>query len=220
MTRPFLPRALTPALALAAALLGGCAALDTLHNEVSTYGSWPAERKPASYAFERLPSQQAQPERQQLLEDAARPALGSAGFTPASNPDRAEYLLQLGVRVSSDSRWYDGDPTFWPGGARYGYGHGLGGWGGWGRGPWGFGGGLGGGFGAGFDTSLRFDREVAVLIRDRQSGQLLYEARASNYGSSASIERLLAPMFRAALADFPAVAPGPRQVTVPLAAPR
>ena len=214
MTRPFLASALI----WVAALLGGCAALDTLHNEVSTYGAWPAERKPASYAFERLPSQQAQPERQQMLEDAARPALGSAGFTPAASPDGAEYLLQLGVRVSSDPRWYDGDPTFWHGGPRFG--HGLGGWGGWGRGPWGFGGGFGGSFGPGYDTSVRFDREVAVLIRDRKSGQLLYEARASNYGASASIDRLLAPMFRAALADFPAIAAGPRQVSVPLTAPR
>ena len=175
MNRTFL----APALTLAAALLSGCAAMNSLHNEVSTYGAWPAERKPATYAFERLPSQQAQPERQQLLEDAARPALGNAGFTPAAPPESAEYLLQLGVRVSNDSRWYDGDPMFWHGGARFG--HGWGGGGGWGRSPWGY----GAAFGAGFDTSLRFDREVAVLIRDRKSGQLLYEARASNNGSSA-----------------------------------
>ena len=216
MNRTFL----APALTLAATLLSGCAAMNSLHNEVSTYGAWPTERKPATYAFERLPSQQAQPERQQLLEDAARPALGNVGFTPAAPPESAEYLLQLGVRVSNDSRWYDGDPMFWHGGARFGHGWGglggWGGWGGWGRGPWGY----GGAFGAGFDTSLRFDREVAVLIRDRKSGQLLYEARASNNGSSASINRLLAPMFRAALADFPAVGPNPRDVTVPLSSSR
>ena len=213
LSRPFLAAALT----LGAGLLSGCAALNSLHNEVSTYGAWPAERKPASYAFERLPSQQAQPERQQLLEDAARPALASAGFTPAASPERAEYLLQLGVRVNNDTRWYDAEPMFWHGGPRFGYGlGGLGGWGGWSRGPWGY----GGAFGAGFDTSMRFDREVAVLIRDRKSGQLLYEARASNFGSSAAIDRLLAPMFSAALADFPAISASPRNVTVPLTAPR
>lgn len=202
----------TPALTLAAALLGGCAAMDQLHNEVSSYGSWPAGRQAGSYAFERLPSQQAQPERQQVLEDAARPALASAGFTPAPMPEHADYLMQLGVRVSDDSRWYDGDPMFWHGGPRFGHG-----FGGWGPGPWGFGGPFGGPWGTGI--ALRFDREVAVLVRDRATGALLYETHASNYGTSASIDRLLAPMFRAALAGFPGVAPDPRNVTVPLTAP-
>ena len=45
----------------------------------------PAERKPATYAFDRLPSQQAQPQREQMLEDAARGAIEAAGFTPAAD---------------------------------------------------------------------------------------------------------------------------------------
>lgn len=195
-----------PALAL---LLGGCASMNNLNNEVSTYGAWPGERKPASYTFERLPSQQAHPEQQQVLEDAARGAVEGAGFVPAADPKRAEYMMQLGARVTSDGPFYDHDPFFWHGGLRYGfgrYGHGR-----WGRSSW--------GFGAGFDHSTRFDREVALLIRDRQTGELLYEARASNNGSSASIDRLLPPMFRAAMSNFPGAGPNPRTVTVPLSAP-
>ena len=74
-----------------AGLIGGCASFNTLNNEVSTFGSWPAERNPASYGFERLPSQQERPEQQQLLEDAANGALQRAGFALGrhlpQNPD-------------------------------------------------------------------------------------------------------------------------------------
>ena len=45
------------------ALLAGCAAMNSLTSDVASYSAWPADRKPGSYAFERLPSQQARPER-------------------------------------------------------------------------------------------------------------------------------------------------------------
>ena len=189
-------------------LLGGCAAMNNLDNEVSTYGAWPGERKPASYGFERLPSPQAHPERQQMLEDAARGAVESAGFAPAAEAADAVYLMQLGARVTSNDPWYDFDPMFWHGGLRYGHGFGFRRWG---RDPW--------GFGAGFDSAPSFEREVVVLIRDRKTGQLLYEAHASNSGPSASIDRLLPPMFRAAMRDFPGSSPNPHNVTVLLATP-
>ena len=199
--------------ALATFVLGGCAAMNTLHNEVSTFGAWPAERKPASFVFERLPSQQAHPERQQMLEDAALGALTGAGFAPATDAKDAEYLMQLGARVALDDPWFDSNPMFWRGGLRYGVGYGYGrGYGRWGHGPWGPG--FGPGFGYGSSTS--FERDVALLIRDRKTGELLYEARASNSGPSATIDRLLQPMFRAALQDFPATSPEPHTVTVPL----
>lgn len=196
--------------------LGGCAGLDKLSNEVSTYGTWPGDRKPAGYVFERLPSQQVHPERQQMLEDAARGALEGAGFAPAADAKEAEYLLQLGAHVAIDDPWYDFDPMFWRGGLRYGYHGRYGyGYGRWGHGPWG----PGWGMGMGYGTSARFEREVAVLVRDRKTGELLYEARASNSGPTSTIDRLLPPMFRAALQDFPGSSPNPHTVTVPLAPP-
>ena len=70
--------------------LGGCAAMHELSNDVSTYSQWPAERKPSTYAFERLPSQMANAEGQQILEDSARRSLESAGFVPASDPKSAD----------------------------------------------------------------------------------------------------------------------------------
>src|SRR5687768_16694276 len=63
-------------------VLTACASLSQLSNEVSTYSLWPAGRQPASYVFERLPSQQANPQDAELLENAAARALEQAGFKP------------------------------------------------------------------------------------------------------------------------------------------
>jgi len=190
------------ALALA---LGGCAGLNNLNSEVSTFGPWPAERKPASFAFERLPSQQQHPERQQQLENAARGAVEAAGFRVAPDLDGAEYLMQVGARVSTNDPWIYNEPLFWRGGWRYGYRYSR-----WGRGPfWG----VNGGFGYYGNGSTTFEREVALIIRDRKTGQLLYEARASNAGPSDSIDYLLPAMFEAAMKDFPGTGPNPRAVT-------
>jgi len=216
----------TAALAL---VLSGCASFNNLSNEVSTWGLWPAERKPATYSFERLPSQQDHPERQQMLEDAARGALEAAGFRAAVDANDAEYLMQVGARVTSNDPWIYNDPLFWRGGYRFGvgYGYGMGyGYGRWGRawgpawsgawGPWGPG---WYGYGYGYDGWSNFEREVALLVRDRATGQLLYEARAHNNGPSTAIDPLLPAMFSAALKDFPVAGPNPRKVTVPIATP-
>src|SRR4051794_40554947 len=125
-------RPLLACLCGATVALGGCGALRTLPSDVSSYSLWPAERKPASYAFERLPSQQAQPEQQQTLEDAARPALQTAGFTPAGDVRDADVTIQLGARVTPLGVPY-ADPFWW--GGRFGYGSGYGyGYGGYGYG--------------------------------------------------------------------------------------
>lgn len=200
----------TISIAAAALLLGGCAAFNNLNNEVSTYGEWPAARKPSTYAFERLPSQQGQPQRQQMLEDAARGAIEGAGFTPAADVASADVVLQLGARVSINDPWYYDDPLWWRGGVRWHRGY-------YGRfGPRAFGPGFGPGWGPYYADSASFEREVAVLIRDRKTGDILYEARANNVGPSSGIDYLLPAMFEAALKDFPKVGPNPRTVSVPI----
>jgi cytochrome c-type biogenesis protein CcmH/NrfG len=82
-----------------AAALGGCAALNTVTSEVATYGDWPAVRAPGRYAFERLPSQQAQPARQAELEAAAARALEAVGFTAAPSAAQADVIVQVGARI-------------------------------------------------------------------------------------------------------------------------
>jgi len=183
--------------------LAGCAALHRVDSEVSTYSHWPAARQPASFTFERLPSQQARPEQQQKLEDAARPAIEKTGFTPAADPARADFVIQLGARVSATESVYTpfDDPFWWNGGFGYGYGYGprFGGyWPGW----------------YSRAERSRYEREVVVLIRERQSGQPLYEARAVNDSLSPSADGVLPAMFEAALKDFPYGGVNPRQVTI------
>ncbi len=207
------------ALVSAAFVLSGCAGVGALNSDVSTYGSWPAERKPATYAFERLPSQQERAESQQVIENAARGALEAAGFTPAAAPGDAQVTVQVGARVGTSDRWAYYDP-FWN---NVSVGYSLGHRRGYGRWATGFGVGFGGwGYGGygGYGGWPGYDREVAVLIRDRATGQLLYEARASNNGASSAINPLLPAMFSAALKDFPAGGPNPRRVSVELPKPQ
>ncbi len=192
----------TLTLLTATTLLAGCAVLNSVSSEVSSFSVWPADRQPGTYAFERLPSQQTRAEQQQLLEDSARRALEGAGFTPAAEGQASEYVVQLGARVSATEAYYD-DPFWWRGGL---YAHRFG------R-PWPY---YGVGFGMGLPT-VNYEREVAVLIRDRKTGQPLYETRASNDGSSPSIRSLLPAMFEAAMKDFPAGSVTPRRVTTELA---
>jgi hypothetical protein len=191
--------------ALAAAfVLTGCAGLRQLSNDVSTYSLWPADRKPATYVFERLPSQQASPEQTQMLEGAAARALQQAGFTPAADAQAADVTVTLGARVSPNERSPYDDPFWWRGGL---YAHRF-----YGRPfwhPW-----YGTRFGHPFlFDSQTYEREVAMLIRDRKTGQPLYEARVTNDGFSPSIDSLLSAMFEAGLKDFPSTgAPNPRRV--------
>ena len=184
--------------------LGGCAAMNQLSSEVSTFSQWPADRKPATYAFERLPSQQANPDQQRTLEDAAARAMESAGFTAAADARSADVSVQLGARVNAQDRSPYDDPFWWRGGlyhSHFGRPHRAGGFG------------LGRGFGYGSSSLPSYEREVAVLIRDKKSGEPLYEARATNDGGSPSINSLLGAMYEAALKDFPAVGANPRRVT-------
>ena len=181
---------------LAAAALTGCAAMNNLTSEVSTYSQWPADRKPSTYAFERLPSQAAQPERTQMLEDAARDAVESAGFTPAADLASADVTVQVGARVSPNEPYPWADPFWWRGGVYYGR-----------RSTH-----LYGGLWAPIGPRPTYDREVALLIRDRKTGQPLYEARAVNDGTSPSINALLPAMFEAAMKDFPSAGVNPRRV--------
>jgi Domain of unknown function (DUF4136) len=186
--------------ATAAAALAGCAGMYNVTSDVSSYGEWPAARKPGSYAFERLPSQQAHADDQAKLEDAARGALEMAGFTPAADSKSADVIVQLGARVTRYERSPWDDPFWWHGA----YWH-RGPW----RGPyWGF---------SGYYSAPIYDREVAVLLRDRKTGQPLYETRASSEGGYSGSPEILSAMFEAALKDFPTPAISPRRVSVPLA---
>ncbi len=188
------------ALALAL-LLGGCAGLDTVAVDVSSQGAWTPDRKPGSYAIERLPSQQANAAEQERIEAAAVPALQAAGFR-AAPADQADYLVQVGARVFEVVRR---DPfahsLFW----RHDWWH-YGGYRPLFYGP---------GLGYRGDDFPDYQRETAILIRDRRSQQIVYETRATQ-SSRWSSPALLPALFEASMKDFPLPAISPRSVTVAL----
>lgn len=193
----------TAASLLAGAVLAGCAALNTVTSEVTTFSDWPADRKPGRYAFERLPSQKANAERQAALEAAAANALEKAGFTAAADPAQADTIVQIGARLTriEVSPW--DDPLWWRWGAGY-----------WRAPAWRS---SRSAYYVGLhaDWSTRFERNVAVLLRDRASGTPLYEAHAQTSGGTVGDAALLGAMFEAALTGFPATgAKNPRTVQV------
>ena len=193
------------ALALAGGTLAGCAAMNTVTSEVATFGDWPAGRAPGRYAFERLPSQQAQAKRQADLEAAAVRALEAAGFKAAPDAAQADVIVQIGARISrTDVSPWD-DPLWWRWGGTY-WRHP--GWRSQPRSAFYY-----ANFNSGWYT--RYERNVAVLLRDRATSTPLYEAHAQTDGTTAGDTALLAAMFEAALKDFPAAgATNPRQVSV------
>lgn len=203
---------------LSAVLLSGCAGLRGVTSEVSSFGSWPNGRPPGRYAFERLPSQQQQAAQQAQVEAAAAPALALAGFTLAESPDQADVSVQVALLVRSvASPWVDHWGMFGPYGQYGPYGN---------YGPVvgqgshaqiSIGGGWGGHVGGAFAWSMQApvtEVQVDVLIRDQRSHQVLYETHAVRQQNGGLNPRVLAPMFEAALKDFPLAAISPRLVTI------
>ncbi len=195
-------RTLLLMLTLSLGFLSGCASLNSFSSQVSSHGSWPADRQPGAYVFERLPSQTATPElitQQTQLEDAARPALAAAGFTEAADPSLAKVVVQLASQVQVEAR----PPldNFW-------YPYGRWGWGGfWGPGR--------GGIALGVNLEPPYvQMQVSVLMRDRATHQVLYETRARHDRLGSVDARLYPLLFEAALKDFPLVAVSPRTVTL------
>lgn len=197
-----LRRASQAVLLLGAVLaLSGCAALNSVSSEVSTFGSWPAGRAPGSFALERLPSQEPPDAQQAALERSAAAALQQAGFQPAAAGVAPDVTVQIGARISRQQRSPWDDPLWWRAWGPRGSSLAL--------------------YQPGWGLAWQLDRsgylrEVAVLIRDRASGQALYEARARTEGATAGSDSLLDAMFMASLKDFPQVQPQARTVSVPL----
>lgn len=197
--RAFLVRLASAALLL---VLSGCASLNSVAVQVSTFGEWPAGRAPGRYAFDRLPSQQAQADEQRQLEAAAAAALAKAGFSPAAGGETPELLVQLGAGNAHSLR-PDGDfPLYWHGSIGYWHPRRL----------------YGSSLGLGFWHPLNYsyDRNVALLLRERASGKALLELRATSTGYAALDEGLAQLMFEAALADFPRPVPSLRTVRLPM----
>jgi hypothetical protein len=182
--------------AAAVVALAGCAGTYTLDNTVQSFSQIPALAAPATYRFERLPSQQdpLQPQ----LEALADPALNAAGLRRDDAHPR--YSVQISARTN---------PTISPFADPWGpYGRfGFSGWG-WRR-HWG----MGAGWGYPPEPSW-FHREVDVIVRDLGNNKVVYESRAVSDGPYFDPPKVFPAMFTAALQGFPNPPAGPRQVNV------
>lgn len=206
----FVSRALTAGALAATMLMVGCASFKTVSSEVSTYGEWPDKRPAGSYVIERVPSQQAPSAtaQQQTIEQSAHQALQAAGFVPAQAGAPSDVIVQIGARITRTD-YAPWDDPLWgryytgPFAPRWAYP----GWPGSYSPFWAW----------RMRTESEYQREVAVLIRDRASGQPLYEARARNDGITNGGQPMLTAMFTAALKEFPKVQNEPHdiQITMP-----
>src|SRR5688572_26307922 len=107
------------ALIAAALVLFGCAAMNTVHSDVATFGDWPSGRAPGTFTIERLPSQQARGAQHDLLETSARQALERVGFKPAADAAGADVVVQVGARTQRTEYAYYDDPLWWRWGPGY-----------------------------------------------------------------------------------------------------
>jgi hypothetical protein len=196
-------RALGAAMLAASALfLSGCATGYLLDNQVQSFSSLTALPAPASYRFERLPSQQTPQQGQ--LEALADGPLFKAGLRRDDASPR--YAVQVNARVNRVLSPY-ADP--WD-------------WGGWGWG-WGIGAhhrGIGIGFGGPFGRMEQpwFQREVSIIVREIATNRVVFESRANNDGPWMDNNSVLPAMFDAALNGFPNPPQGPRRVDIHLGA--
>lgn len=193
------------------AALSGCATSWTVDSQVASFSRPPGPKAPATYRFERLPSQQAQEAAQLELETMAATALASVGLRRDDAAPR--YSAQVNARVSVEwSPW--ADPWVYSGwGPRGPYGWGYYGrpYPYYGRGWYG-----GGWYGPAFApaSSPWYSREVSLVLRELPGNQIVYETRASNDGPYSSNGPILAALFQAAVQGFPNPPAGVRRVDV------
>lgn len=179
-----------------AGMLAGCASTYTLDNTVQSFSQIQGLPAPATYRFERLPSQQDPGQMQ--LEAMADPALNAVGL---KRDDRnPHYAVQISARTNATlSPWADPWDRF---------GWGFGGWG-WRR-HW--------GWGMRYDTEPPwYHREVNVIVRDLATNKVVYETRAISDGPYFDAAKVFPAMFQAALQGFPNPPPGPRIVNIQVA---
>jgi hypothetical protein len=172
------------------AVLSGCATGYLLDNNVQSFSQLPSAPTPATYRFERLPSQAADPVQAQL-EALADPALHKAGFRRDDAAPR--YSVQVSARVERVLSPYADPWSF--------------GWG-FSRRHWG----IGGRFP--HMESPWFRREVGVIVRELATNKVVYETQAANDGPWLDNSSVLPAMFDAALQGFPNPPQGVRRVDI------
>jgi predicted small secreted protein len=185
-----------------ALLLAGCSSMRLVDSDVNTFPTPSAQSVtvPATYRFERLPSEQAEGPARDALESLAQPELAKVGLQRADAAP--QYSVQLNVRVVRDLRapWDEPRytavvrppyPTYGPYGTVW-------------RTP---------GFGYISDIPY-YRREVHLVVRRIADTQVVFESRANHDGRWRDDQNVLPAMLQAALQGFPNSAAGLRRVVV------
>jgi len=155
---------------------------------------------PATYRFELLPSQQAQPTQRFGLQDLVQAELDKVGMR--RDDVAPQYSVRFDLRVQRDARspwsepgyaaqFFPAYPVVTPHGVIYHY-----------RAPL-------------FVMEMPwYRREVSLLMRRLSDGALVFESNARSDGYWADDEAVLPAMFEAALRDFPNPPQGVRRVNI------
>lgn len=190
--------------AMAMTLLSGCASMRLVDSDVTSVVAVPPGMSllGAKYRFKRLPSQVHNPEAG-LAEQQAQAAMTAVGLV------RDDAAASLSVMVGFSGTQYPADPwgrPIAPGWSPYGN---LAIGAGWGSH-------IGLGVGMRFPPPTHYRREVSLIMRDLQSGQVVYETRASHSGPWSDSAPIFGTLFQAAMANFPNPPAGLRRVNIEL----
>lgn len=158
------------------------------------------------YRFDPAQPRAGQPQPAEV-EALAQTALARVGAVRDDVGARVEVQVGASVNVIWADTW--GAPYDEPSNARIALGIGRG-----------WGGGWGGGWGLGWpmwnDSLPIYVSEVSLVMRDAQSGQIVYDTHARHDGTWSNTDAVLTALFAAALQGYPDPPAGPRRVDVPL----
>ncbi|MBN9366673.1 MAG: DUF4136 domain-containing protein [Comamonadaceae bacterium] len=183
-------------LALAAALLAGCASTRAVDSAVQSYSTLTALPAPSTYRLELLPSQKAEAASFSAIEAQAQQSLQKVGL------QRDDQNGSLIVQIGAQARYTN--PEYWPYGP---YGRPW---------AWGWGGGhrgwaMGGTWMMDRPPTLQY-RAVSIVMRDAQTQKIVYETSASYEEVWSNDALIFGVLFDAALTGFPQPPAGGRQI--------
>ena len=191
------------AIVFAVISLTGCGSMRLVDTEVRSFATPPPVPAGATYRFERLPSQQADPGRQDKIEAMAQQALTQVGLIRDDRAPSHSVQVTYGMKIDAHAPWERPEPL----GFNLGWGIGWGGRGGSVM--------LGGGAPFGYlATSPYYWRQVSVVMRSLSTNQVVFESHATHDGRWADTEAVLPALFEAALKGFPNPPAGVRRINI------
>lgn len=180
-------------------LLTGCAGVRLVDSQVRSFATVTVPAG-SHYRFERLPSQEINPQAQAQLEAMAEQALAKVSLTRDDNA--ARYSVQVAATQRAQQVFLERPALGW----HLGWMMGDGGmaFGGGGLFPW-------------IDTRTEYWREVGLIMRDRSTQTVVFESHATHDGPWADSAAILPAMLDAALQGFPNPPQGVRRVDIEIA---